>query len=147
MVHNIIKEQKADTAHRNLVWNIGTLPPVRCDVSMLRIVLNNLVSNAVKFTRPREEAAVEIDSYLEKDEVVIFVRDNGVGFDPQYTNKIFGVFHRLHLAEEFEGTGVGLAIAQRIIHRHGGRIWAEGKPDRGATFYFSLPGSHGGEER
>jgi PAS domain S-box-containing protein len=146
IVYDIIRDQKSDITGRNLVWHTDKLPVVHCDVAMLRIVLNNLISNAVKFTRPREEAVIEIGSCSEKDEVVIFVRDNGVGFDPKYTDKIFGVFHRLHLSEEFEGTGVGLAIAQRIVLRHGGRIWAEGEPDKGATFYFSLPIDEGGGE-
>jgi signal transduction histidine kinase len=144
VVDDIIRDQKTDTLERKVVWHIDELPMVYCDISMLRIVLNNLVSNAVKFTRPRKEAVIEIGSYTEEDGVVVFVRDNGVGFDPKYTDKLFGVFHRLHLAEEFEGTGVGLAIAHRIIQRHGGRIWAEGELDKGATFYFSLPIDNGG---
>ncbi|MGD9224058.1 MAG: ATP-binding protein, partial [Desulfobacteraceae bacterium] len=119
---------------------IDDLPAVEGDAAMLRIVIANLIANAVKFTRPREKARIEIGSMPDREtETVIYVRDNGVGFDTAYADKLYGVFQRLHRAEEFEGTGIGLANVRRIITRHGGRVWAKGKPDQGATFFFSVP--------
>jgi signal transduction histidine kinase len=140
LVREVIAELGQDTKDRNIGWTIGALPVCYGDRSMLKLVLTNLLSNAVKFTRIRPRPKIEIGCADGKDnQVEVFVTDNGAGFDMQYVNKLFGVFQRLHRAEEFEGTGIGLATVQRIIHRHGGTVRAEGAVDQGATFYFSLP--------
>jgi signal transduction histidine kinase len=143
VVREAFAEIEQDTKGRDIVWKIGALPVCYGDRSMLRLVVINLVSNAVKFTRMRTPAEIEI-GYVDHNtkEVEVFVRDNGAGFDMRYVNKLFGVFQRLHLPEQFEGTGIGLATVQRIIHRHGGKVRAEGAIDQGATFYFSLPTTH-----
>jgi signal transduction histidine kinase len=140
LAHEVIRELEPDAAGRDLDWRIGDLPAVSGDASLLRMVLANLIANALKFTRPREKARIEIGSQSGQEaETVIYVRDNGVGFDMTYADKLFGVFQRLHRAEDFEGTGIGLANVRRIIARHGGRVWAEGEVNNGATFYLSLP--------
>ena len=140
LVRETLVDFQAETKERNIVWKIHALPVVRADLALLRLVLVNLISNALKFTSARTEAQIEIScAPAGSGETVIFIRDNGAGFDPKYTEKLFGVFQRLHSRDEFEGTGIGLANVQRIIHRHGGRAWAEGVVDGGATFYFSIP--------
>ena len=140
LVRKILGDFQAETKGRNIVWQVHPLPSVRADRDLLRMVLVNLISNAVKFTGHRAEAKIEIGCAPNGNgETVIFIRDNGAGFDPKYTGKLFGVFQRLHNQNEFEGTGIGLANVQRIIHRHDGRAWAEGVVDGGATFYFSIP--------
>jgi signal transduction histidine kinase len=139
LVKDVFDELKATAApERTIQLDIKTLPPAHGDQSMIRQVFVNLISNSIKFTRPKENAVIEVGGETKGSENIYYVKDNGVGFDMQYLNKLFGVFQRLHSAEEFEGTGVGLAIVQRIIHRHGGRVWAEGKVNEGATFYFTL---------
>src|ERR1700687_2655384 len=144
LVREALTEVRQDTEGRNIAWKIGALPDFYGDRSMLRLVLINLISNAIKFTRTRTRAEIEIGcADGNKDDLVVFVRDNGVGFDMKYVNKLFGVFQRLHQAAEFEGTGIGLATVQRIIHRHGGKVWAEGVVVKGATFYFSAPRPQG----
>jgi PAS domain S-box-containing protein len=142
LVQEALGEVRPETDGRDVAWRVAALPAWYCDRSMLRLVLVNLISNAVKFTRTRPRAEIEIGCQEQrKDQLVIFIRDNGVGFDMKYVNKLFGVFQRLHSPEAFEGTGIGLATVQRIVHRHGGKVWAEGQVDRGATFYFSLSNS------
>jgi len=160
LVRETLGDFQAETKGRKIVWNIHPLPPVWADRTLLRLVLVNLISNAVKFTGIRAEARIEIGcapgglprgvvgtgtpqeagSITPRGgaETVIFIRDNGAGFDPRYADKLFGMFQRLHSRDEFEGTGIGLANVQRIIHQHGGRTWAEGVVDGGATFYFSI---------
>ncbi len=131
--------QRQEARDRAIEWKIDGLPTVQGDFAMFRQVFVNLLSNAVKYTRPKNPAQIEVGCFDEEKEVVIFVRDNGVGFEMQYAQKLFGVFQRLHRSEEFEGTGIGLANVRRIITRHSGRTWAESMPGAGATFYFSLP--------
>ena len=144
LVREALTEVRDDTGGRNIAWKIGPLPNLYGDRSMLRLVLVNLISNAIKFTRTRPQAEIEIGcADGNSDDLVVFVRDNGVGFDMKYVNKLFGVFQRLHDSDAFEGTGIGLATVQRIIHRHGGTVWAEGVVDGGATFYFSAPNPRG----
>jgi PAS domain S-box-containing protein len=140
LIQETLRDFQVETKERNIVWEIHPLPHVRADRALLKMVLVNLMSNAVKFTGVCAEAKIEIGcASNENGETVVFIRDNGAGFNPKYIEKLFGVFQRLHSHDEFEGTGIGLANVQRIIHRHGGRVWAEGVVDGGATFYFSIP--------
>ena len=124
--------------HEPMLLTVNSIPPGCGDRALIKQVYINLLSNAAKFTRNRETAHIEAGGYSDGKEVVYYVRDNGVGFSMEYYDKLFGVFQRLHSADDFEGTGVGLAIVQRIVHRHGGRVWAEGKIDQGACIYFTL---------
>jgi signal transduction histidine kinase len=138
VVEDVISLLQPEIAERKVRWKVASLPWAECDPVLMRQVFQNLIGNALKFTRPRECAAIEIDWRQEGEEMVISVADNGVGFDMQYADKLFGVFQRLHRTEDFEGTGVGLATVYRIIQKHGGRIWAESGLDQGARFFFSL---------
>ena len=142
IIHSVLDELKSQRDGRQIELRIGELPLCRADPMLLKQVWINLLSNAIKYTRTLELAVVEIGCERNNGENIYFVRDNGVGFDMQYVNKLFGVFQRLHRAEDFEGTGVGLAIVHRIIHRHDGRIWADAKVNGGATFYFTLEGKN-----
>lgn len=137
LVRQVIDDLAPDLKDRQIVWKVDDLPVVNCDPALMKIVFANLLSNAVKFTRPRATATIEVGQTTRQGEAVLFVRDNGAGFDMRHADKLFGVFQRLHRAEDFEGTGVGLATVHRILQKHGGRIWAEAAPDRGAVFYFT----------
>lgn len=137
LVRQAIEMANREATRSDIVWHIARLPDVHADPEMLRLVLANLLSNAIKYTRT--PPVIEIACENHETETVFSIRDNGVGFDMRYANKLFGVFQRLHRAAEFEGTGIGLASVRRIIARHGGRTWAEGALGQGATFYFSLP--------
>jgi light-regulated signal transduction histidine kinase (bacteriophytochrome) len=138
LVGDVMVNVRAEITDRDIEWKVGPLPTVVCDPGLMKVVLTNLLSNAVKYTRPRAKAVIEIGQMVSKGVPIVFVRDNGVGFDMKYADKLFGVFQRLHRAEEFEGTVVGLATVQRIIRKHRGSIWAEASPDQGATFFFTL---------
>jgi len=141
-LNSLVEEVRTDLNRANpdrvIEWKVETLPFAECDPALIKQVFANLLSNAVKFTRPRKPAVIEVGAIRQDDHPVVFVRDNGVGFSMKYAPKLFGVFQRLHRAEDFEGTGVGLATVQRIIHKHGGLVWAEAELDKGATFYFTL---------
>lgn len=138
LVDDIVPVLQSECEGREVEWNIGELPRVNCDSALIRQVFQNLLSNVLKYSRTRPHAVIEVGNVQIEGKPAIFVRDNGVGFNMKYADKLFGVFQRLHRADEFEGTGIGLATVQRIIHKHGGRIWADAELDRGATFYFTL---------
>lgn len=139
MVKEIIQELRRETEGRAIAWHFGDLPEVVGDPALLGEAMSCLISNALKFTRPRKHPRIEIGCTQAPHEMIICVADNGVGFDPRYKDKLFGAFKRLHEAKEFEGLGLGLAKARRIIQRHGGRAWADGSPEKGAKFCFSIP--------
>lgn len=139
LVQQTVSELIQNETKKRINFNLGTLPKALCDLNLIRQVWINLLSNAIKYSSLNEEINIQIGSSTSDNEIVYFVRDNGIGFDMNYAHKLFGVFQRLHNMKEFEGTGVGLAIVQQIVHRHGGRVWAEGNVGKGAIFYFSLP--------
>ena len=139
LMRGIARDVSADQQGRHIEWHIAALPVVRADPAFLQLAVRNLLSNAVKYTRDRNPARIRIEAEDTPTETVVRIADNGVGFSMEYVDKLFGVFQRLHRMDEFEGTGIGLANVRRIIERHGGRTWAEGELDRGATFYFTLP--------
>ena len=139
LLADVRRELEFETKARTIRWNIAPLPCVEADPAMLRQVFVNLLGNAIKYTRTRDIAEITIGLETTPKESVFFVRDNGVGFEMKYAPKLFGVFQRLHRADEFEGTGIGLANVRRIMIRHGGRVWAEGRYNEGATFYLALP--------
>ncbi len=138
LVEQVLTDLQGETRDRQVEWQLGTLPSVECDPSLTKQVFANLLSNALKYTRPRERAIIEVGQKAADGRVAFFVRDNGVGFNMKYADKLFGVFQRLHAQEDFEGAGVGLALVQRIVRKHGGEVWAEAELDKGATFYFTL---------
>jgi two-component system, sensor histidine kinase and response regulator len=139
LVRSVVRELQEQTGDMKPAIHIDSLPPVRGDATMLRRAWSNLLSNAIKFSAQRAEPEIRICAERQGDEVVFSIRDNGVGFDMTYADQLFGVFNRLHAADEFPGVGVGLAIVRRIVFRHGGRTWARSEHDHGTTFYFSLP--------
>jgi signal transduction histidine kinase len=139
LVEEVVTELEFETQDRAINWHIQELPVVSADETLIRTVLANLISNAIKFTRPRETGEIEIGCKNKEGETIIFIRDNGVGFNPAYSDKLFHIFKRLHHSNDFEGTGIGLANVRQIINRHGGKVWADGVLDKGATFSFSLP--------
>jgi light-regulated signal transduction histidine kinase (bacteriophytochrome) len=151
IIAEVISILQPDAEGRRVEWVIADLPTVECDPVLVKQVFQNLLANALKFTRPRADGTtqagtsastprtvIEVSYKQEDGQPVFMVRDNGIGFNMKYVEKLFGVFQRLHRAEDYEGTGIGLATVQRVINKHGGRVWAEGEPDKGAAFYFTL---------
>jgi signal transduction histidine kinase len=139
LVESVVADIQLEAGERQVEWKVGPLPEVDCDPGLVRQVFSNLLSNSLKYSRPRETAVIEVGQQKGNGDIAYFVRDNGVGFNMKYSGKLFGVFQRLHRAEEFEGTGVGLATVARIVRKHGGRIWADAEIGKGATFFFTLP--------
>jgi PAS domain S-box-containing protein len=142
LISSIVKELTEREKDREINFSIQKLHAVPADITMIHQVWENLISNAIKYTRKVKSAEIEIGSFIDKNDIGYYIKDNGVGFDMTYVHKLFGVFQRLHKVQDFEGTGVGLAIVYRIVSKHGGRVWAESKPNEGATFYFTLPNNH-----
>ena len=141
LIAQVLRDVRADVGDRNIDWRVASFPAVVCDPGLIHIVFTNLLSNAVKYTRPRKNAVIEVGHMIADGQLVFYVRDNGVGFNMKYADKLFGVFQRLHRAEQFEGAGVGLATVRRIVRKHDGRVWAEATIDGGATFFFTLGGN------
>ena len=139
LVWSVYADSVPENAKQNIKFTVRHLGDSFADPSLIRQVWTNLINNALKYSAKKTEPEISIGSSIGTNEITYFIRDNGVGFEMQYSDKLFRVFERLHNAGEFEGTGVGLAIVQRIVHRHGGRVWAEGEPEKGAAFYFTLP--------
>ncbi len=138
LVRRAIADLQAGLGERTIDWVVGGLPTLECDPALVQMVFANLLANAVKYTRGRARGVIETGQLPGEGVPTLFVRDNGVGFDMKYADRLFGVFQRLHRAEDFEGTGVGLATVQRIVHKHQGRVWADSRPDQGAAFFFTL---------
>lgn len=138
LVAEAIRELGADLSGREIDWRVDTLGTTMCDPGLMKLVFTNLLSNAAKYTSHRARAVIHVGRTGDDSSMVMFVKDNGAGFDPAYAHKLFGAFQRLHRSEEFEGTGIGLATVARIVRKHGGRVWAEGTPDAGATFFLTL---------
>jgi PAS domain S-box-containing protein len=143
LIAQVLRDVKSDLLDREIEWRVASFPAAMCDPGLIHIVFTNLLSNAVKYTRPRKKAVIEVGHMIADGQLVSYVRDNGVGFNMKYSDRLFGVFQRLHRADEFEGAGVGLATVQRIIRKHGGRVWAEATLNGGATFFFTLGGNNG----
>jgi PAS domain S-box-containing protein len=141
LIAQVLTNVQAESADREIEWRVDSFPEMVCDPGLLNIVFTNLLSNAVKYTRPRQKAVIEVGYRISDGQLVIYVRDNGVGFNMKYADKLFGVFQRLHSSEDFEGAGVGLATVQRIVRKHKGRVWAESSVNGGATFFFTLGGN------
>ncbi len=138
LVEEVLRGLEGETVNRKIEWRIGILPSIQCDPGLMRQVMTNLISNAIKYTRPRDPAVIEVRDEIIDGESTFLVRDNGVGFDLNSAEKLFSPFHRFHRSEEFEGTGIGLATVQRILQKHKGRIWAHSAPQQGSTFYFTV---------
>jgi light-regulated signal transduction histidine kinase (bacteriophytochrome) len=143
----VIDDLAPDLKNRHIDWKISELPVTNCDLALMKIVFGNRLSNALKFTRPRATATIEVGQTTRPGEPVLFIRDHGAGLDMRYASKLFGVFQRVHRAEVFEGSGVGLATVQCILQKHGGKIWVEAEPDKGATFYFTCGSADAAKNR